>query len=277
MNTAYSYVPAPVRDWDEETEKYLDASNQLVITDIDWDLAAKHGVTDEEVFMLTYFSDIEHQTIVYMRDLLNTDVGLEPDVVAFLTMWNYEEFFHGRALAKLLEVCGRGLEKKRVKHVRRRVELSERLESIGAAALSKIFRGEFPAVHATWGATQEATTLHGYESLKDSTNNPVLKTLCERISKQERRHYAWYFNKAKDRLAASTRAQKLTRTLMEKFWSPVGAGVKTDDEVRRLVFSLFGSDGALEIARDIDAKIGSLPGLGGIRLMVPYVSRAITR
>jgi hypothetical protein len=104
-----------------------------------------------------------------------------------------------------------------------------------------------------------------------TTQNPTLRLLCDRIAKQERRHFAWYFNSAKMRLAKSPRAQKLTRFLMERFWSPVGAGVKSKDEVKRLMRTLFPIDRAWEMAEDVDAKIGSLPGLAGIRLMRPYM------
>ncbi len=272
--TAFASVPAPVDSWAEETERYLAVSNKLFTDDIDWELARRHGLTEQEVFILTYFSDIEGQTIMYMKDLLNTEASKEADVVAFLTMWNYEEFFHGKVLARLLKECGHSLEEARLVEVRKQASFSEKLESIAATILSKIFWREFPAVHAAWGAVQEITTLHGYEELQESTTNPVLKILCERIAKQERRHFAWYYNKAKERLQKSTRAQKLTRFLLSRFWSPVGAGVKTDKEVAALIGSLFPGESALRMAGNVDGKIGNLPGLSGIGLMGPYTKRA---
>lgn len=274
LTTAFAAIPAPVDSWAEETERYLSVSNKLFIDDIDWGLARKHGVTEKEVAILTYFSDIECQTINYMKDLLNTEASKDADVVAFLTMWNYEEFFHGHVLARFLKECGHSLEEARIAVVRKKASLSERLESIAATILSKIFWREFPAVHAAWGAVQEITTLHGYEELQEATKNPVLKILCERIAKQERRHFAWYYNKAKERLQKSTRAQKLTRFLLSRFWSPVGAGVKTKQEVAEMIFSLFPGETAGHMASNVDSKIGNLPGLAGIGLMVPYTKRA---
>lgn len=267
-------LPAPVTDWAEETERYLASSAKLDTTDIDWAAGALAGLTPDEVWILKYFSDIENQTIVYMRDLMDTDAALEEDVVAFLSMWNYEEFFHGHALARLLKECGQSVDADRIAKARQRSSVTEALEKTAAALLSKIFRKDFPAVHAAWGAVQEFTTLHGYESLGANTKNPVLRVLCDRIAKQERRHFAWYFNKAKDRLKASTTAQKLTRTLLSNFWSPVGAGVKTKEEVARLMRLLFAGDSLYEMARNVDSKIGTLPGLEGIALMVPYAEKA---
>lgn len=260
-----------------ETDKYLSVSNKVETDDIDWAAARAAGLSQDEVFILTYFSDIEHQTYIYMRDLMSTEAALEPDVIAFLTMWNYEEFFHGKALGRLLVECGYSVEKDRIARVHKARSLSEKLESMAATVVSKIFRKDFPAVHATWGAVQEITTLHGYEQLAEKTKNPVLKLLCERIAKQERRHFAWYFNSAREKLQRSTTAQKLTRTLLSKFWSPVGAGVKTDAEVARLVTHLFGGKRFLEISGDIDGKIASLPGLQGLQLMRPYMERILNQ
>lgn len=273
MSLAHS-IPAPVTDWAEETERYLAASAKLDVTDIDWALARRAGLTADEVWMLKYFSDIENQTIVYMRDLMDTDAALEEDVVAFLSMWNYEEFFHGHALARLVKECGHAVEENRIMKARQRTSITEALEKTAASFLSKIFRKEFPAVHAAWGAVQEFTTLHAYESLATNTKNPVLKVLCDRIAKQERRHFAWYYNKAKDRLKVSPKAQKLTRTLLSNFWSPVGAGVKSKDEVARMMRMLFPGDSLWQMAQNVDSKIGNLPGLEGIGLMVPYAEKS---
>jgi hypothetical protein len=209
-----------------------------------------------------------------MRDFLHTRAALEPEVIGFLTMWNYEEYFHGRALAELMEHCGAPLETARIASVRSGALLSERLEALASNFLSKVFSHQFPAVYMSWGAIQEITTLRGYERLIDDTKNPVLRELCERIAKQERRHFAWYFNSARKRLEASPGARNLTRILMENFWSPVGAGVKTPEEVNRLILTLFPGESALSMAEEVDQKMGTLPGLEGIALMVPFVIRA---
>lgn len=254
-----------------DMERFLQVSGRLQIDDIDWATARQHGLSEKEKHILTYFSDIEGQTVMYLRDLLSTKAAEEPAVIAFLTMWNYEEFFHGDALAKLLKECGKDLGAARIANVRKSAGVSEALEAAASSVLSRIFADEFPAVHAAWGATQEITTLRGYEEIQRTTQNPILRTLCERIAKQERRHFAWYYNSAKERLAKSKKAQKLTYFLMSKFWTPVGAGVKTKDEVQGLIKALFPRDMAWKLAEEIDGKIGSLPGLNGIRLMRPYM------
>jgi rubrerythrin len=258
-----------------ETDRYLAVSSKVDTSDIDWSLAKQHFLSDDEIFILNYFSDIEHQTIVYFRDLLKTKAALESDVIAFLTMWNYEEFFHGKELGRLLIESGHSPDKERISNVRKKTSLSEKLEAGAASVLSAVFYNEFPALYTAWGAVQEITTLRAYEELGRLTENPILKILCERIAKQERRHFAWYFNTAKDRLSASKKAQWLTKNLLNYFWSPVGAGVKTKPEVARIISLLFPGDIAVKVGEEIDSKIRTLPGLAGVNLMSRYMRESV--
>ncbi|MDX2039748.1 MAG: acyl-ACP desaturase [Acidobacteriota bacterium] len=254
-------------------DRYISVSAKIETKDLDWEAAKQAGLTDDERFVLTYFSDIESQTIRYLRMLLQMKIAFKPDVSAFLTTWNYEEFFHGYELANLLAVCGYKLEENRVENVKGRARLNEWLEMLFAPLLSKIFYHQFPAVYLSFGAIQEMTTLRGYERLHSITQNPVLKTLCERIARQERRHFAWYFNHARELLQQSRAAQRLARRLLEFNWVPVGAGVKTPTEVYRLFSIIFPGEFGRQLVREVDAKMASLPGLEGIRLMEPYFER----
>jgi len=256
-----------------EFDRYISVSAKIETKDIDWTEAKQVGLTEDEKFVLTYFSDIESQTIRYLRMLLQMKIAFKPDVSAFLTTWNYEEFFHGYELANLLSVCGAPLQEDRVEKVKGRARLNEWLEMLFAPLLSKIFYSQFPAVYLSFGAIQEMTTLRGYERLQKMTSNPALRTLCERIAKQERRHFAWYFNHAKELLEKSPSAQWLTRKLLQFNWVPVGAGVKTPTEVKRLFSILFEGETGRSLVSEVDSKMASLPGLEGIRLMEPYFER----
>jgi rubrerythrin len=257
-----------------DINRYLEHSAKIEVGDLNWNEARQAGLTDDERFLLTYFADIEGQTIFYLRDLLNTKASDDPDTVAFLTMWNYEEFFHARTLARLLAECGSPMEKDRLAEVRRRSQLSEKFTAWGSLLLSKLFPDSFLALYMTWGAVNELTTLRGYEELERRTENPTFRELCRRIAKQERRHFAWYFNSAQTKLARSSRARRLTRTILNLFWTPVGAGVKTDDEVFRLMVTLFPGENGKRLAQEIDGRISTLPGLEGIRIMHRFAQKA---
>lgn len=258
-----------------DIERYLKVSAKIETDDLDWEAARSAGLSEDERFVLTYFSDIESQTIRYLRMLLGMKIAFQPSISAFLTTWSYEEFFHGHALARLLRECGHPLEEDRVERVKRKARLNEWLEVLFGPLLSRLFAREFPAVYMSFGAVQEMTTLRGYERLAESTRNPVLKTLCARIARQERRHFAWYFNSAREQLSSSRLARLLARKILETTWVPVGAGVKTRHEVLRLFNILFPGDRGRALVREIDSKISTLPGLEGLKLLEPYFAKAI--
>lgn len=254
-------------------DRYISVSAKIDTKDLNWDEARQVGLSEDEKFVLTYFSDIESQTIRYLKMLLQMKIAFKPDVSAFLTTWNYEEFFHGYELANLLAVCGHKLEEDRIELLKGRAKFNEWLEMLFAPLLSKIFSSQFPAVYLSFGAIQEMTTLRGYEHLRNFTRNPALRTLCDRIAKQERRHFAWYYNHARDLLEQSSAAQRLTRKLLEFNWVPVGAGVKAPSEVKRLFSILFPGELGHKLVNEVDHKMASLPGLDGIRLMGRYFEK----
>ncbi|MDX2032921.1 MAG: hypothetical protein SF339_19750 [Blastocatellia bacterium] len=257
-----------------EIDRYIAVSAKIDTHDIDWDEAREVGLNEDEQFILTYFSDVEGQTIRYLKTLLQMKIAFKPSVAAFLTTWSYEEFFHGYELGRLLAVCGHPLPEDRLESNFRGSRFNEMLEAALAPLLSRVFSHQFPAVYLSYGAIQEMTTLRGYEHLKHFTRNPALKTLCDRIARQERRHFAWYFNHARELLEQSLGARILARRLLEFNWVPVGAGIKRPDEVKRLFSTIFPTHSARALVREIDAKMGTLPGLEGIRLMEPYFQKA---
>jgi hypothetical protein len=85
-----------------------------------------------------------------------------------------------------------------------------------------------------------------------------------RLAKDERRHFAFYYAKAKEQLQAPS-AQKLTRFIIKHFWLPVGGGVKPDSEVAWIAKYVLGDAQGEEIAERIDSTIARLPGLESFR------------
>src|SRR5215813_429004 len=100
-----------------DIERYISVSAKIDTTDIDWDQAREAGLTEDEKFLLTYFSDVESQTIRYLKVLLGMKIAFTPSVAAFLTTWSYEEYFHGFELARLMEVCGVPLQEDRIEYM----------------------------------------------------------------------------------------------------------------------------------------------------------------
>ncbi|HLU66452.1 MAG TPA: ferritin family protein [Kofleriaceae bacterium] len=256
-----------------QIEKFIKHSRRVEVDDLDWDEAARVGLSGDEPFILSYFTDIEGQTVFYFRELLNTHAARNPDVVAFMTTWNYEEYFHAESLAKVLEVCGHGLGGDRRTAVRDGATTMARIENLVQLSLSRLLPDGFLALFMTWGASQELLTSRCYERLEETTRNPVLRELARRIAKQERRHFAYYFNSARHYLGASRVGQRLTRTFYERFWTPVGSGVKTRSEVYRLVDALFPGTVIDEVMGDIASRISTLPGMAGAAAPLRFADR----
>jgi hypothetical protein len=255
-----------------ELDKYLDVSAKVKYDDLDWEAARAVGLTENEKFYLPLFAEIESQTIVYFRDLLMTKVALDPEVIGFMSMWNYEEYFHGRALATFLAEMGHPMRENRIAEVRKSAGPKEMIELAGYSLLSYALDAHFPALFFSWGSTQEAMTMNGYEEISATTKNPALRILADRIAKQERRHFAYYFNSAKHWLAKSESAQRFARRMMDNFWTPVGTGALGAPLLRKMVDACFvGQKRQLEVAGEIDTKIQTLPGMQGLECVSRYI------
>jgi hypothetical protein len=234
-----------------EITRYLDASKRVDLTGIDFASAGQFPLHHEEIRCLTYMMDIESHTIVYLRGLLNTCAIEDPEITAFLSCWAYEEFFHSCALRQFLEASG----------VQAPAALATRvtLEEIATGLLCRL-TPHLSAAYLTWGAIQELSTLQGYGLLANRTANPVLAEILRRIIKDERRHFAFYYNKAQEHLQPA-RAQRLTSFLLRRFWTPVGEGVKPRDETDWMLRCLFSDANGARAAQRIDRTIRQLPGM----------------
>ena len=79
------------------------------------------------------------------------------------------------------------------------------------------------------------------------------------------------------RLEDNTRAQKLVRWALDRFWTPVGTGVRPQEETDFVVFELFGDEGGAAAIAEMEAELSKLPGLGGMRLIRRAMARAERR
>jgi rubrerythrin len=243
-----------------DLERYLRNSKKVDIGDIDFSAAAQYPLSEDEIHCLTYMMDIESHTIVYLRSILSTCAIEDADTTAFLSCWAYEEHFHGRAIGQFLNACGIAFGSDRLAEVQRGTKFTEWLKDMGASLVCQFSR-HFHGAYLTYGAISELSTLEGYGVLAARTQNPVLAELLRRLAKDERRHFSFYYNKAKLELQARA-AQRLTTFIIQHFWLPVGGGVKPDAEVNWILnYILRGSDGE-KVARRIDETIAKLPGLG---------------
>jgi rubrerythrin len=262
------------REQDFDLEKFLAISKQLDLTGIDLEDAKNHPLHESEVRVIRYMQDTELYTVHYMKALMSTCALADQEARAFLVNWGYEECYHGRALAKFLEKCGHDPSEKSIQHFAKPRRAWEVFQDLGSRMLSFI-SDDFVAVHMTWGALNELTACHAYASLADQTKNPVLAQIVRRIIKDERRHFAFYFQQARRRLQTPL-AQKMVRFALEKTWEPVGAPMNPE-HLDFVATYLFGDEGGAERMRDIDSTIAKLPGMDWFGLFTKSTSASIRR
>ncbi len=108
--------------------------------------------------------------------------------------------------------------------------------------------------------------------------------MFRRIAKQERRHFAYYFNQARERLANDEFAQRFVRFIVKKFYAPVGSGVKSPEEGAAQIARMFPGDRLFEVMGYIERRMAQLPGMAdlgvctewakGIQPLLPAAQRA---
>ncbi|MGH3470866.1 MAG: ferritin-like domain-containing protein [Nocardioidaceae bacterium] len=247
-------------------EEYAHTASPVRWDDIDLSTFADQPLSAGTLRVLRYMCDIESHTVCYLRDLLVTPSHADPEVTTFLTMWNYEEYWHGEVLADVLAAHGIATDADHIRSLRLRQGWKDKLAPVRQALLANIIGDDFIATHMTWGAINEWLTHAGYMRLIEIERHPTLTEILSRIAKQETRHIAFYATQARTRLARSPRARRITRFALSTAWRPVGSGVMPADEVRHLLRHLMG-DAGQGTARRIDAKIDTLPGLEGLGLV----------
>jgi len=249
-----------------DLEKYLRNSGATRPDSFDWSEPGPR-LDDDVLFSLGYMMDIESHTVIYMKELLSTSVAEDPSITAFLSCWVYEEFFHSQVLKRLLESQGLTIDDARFTELRRRRPSRLMVEKL--AAMASHLTRHFPAVHMTWGAINELSTLTGYHALIERARHPMLTTVMSRIIKDERRHFSFYFNQARTMLRDPA-ARRITSFIVRHFWTPVGSPVRGDADARRICGYLFGDEQGPRRLAEHDSMIARLPGLGWFDMTSRY-------
>jgi hypothetical protein len=258
-------------------DRYKEESRKLDIAGVRWEDVTRYPLSKGELFTLHYMMDIENHVSLYLSHLLVTRACMDPILTAFLACWNYEELWHGENLGRLLNEYGIEFDTQdRIAQIRAGLGLQNTVSLFSTMAGSWALK-DFSAIYLTIGAINELTTATGYTALARKSQHPVLQDLLARITKDERRHFAFYYNSAKEWLTGNRTAQRIDRFMLNRVWVPVGQGVKNQEEVDAVSLYLFDDEqGEADLARN-DDKIGRLPGLEGIRLMSKTLTAARAR
>ncbi len=274
-----------------DLDRYLRRSKRVDLSNVAWDRVREHPISEAEARCLAYMMDIESHTAIFLRDLLATKAAYEPDVTAFLSCWVYEELWHGEAFSRFLGEAGWELapDRERVESdcaypsraprnlwIRRRLGSRGQLKHLGTL-LGSALVDDFVALHMTWGAANELSTLTSYHRLIAKTHHPELVALLEAVIKDERRHFAFYRAQARLRLARSPRARRITRWAMDHLWTIVGTGVRPQEETDFVVLHLFGDGEGTAAAHEMDRTMADLPGLQSLAVFAEARRKALAR
>ncbi len=246
-------------------EKFQEQGGRLKIDDLDFEEFRRRPLDDNVLRCLGYMHDVEYQTVLYTRELLLLPAWKDPQFTPFLTLWNYEEYWHGQAIGRVLEMHGRPAHDSRLNAMRTFNRRYLVWSPLIFWTIGQTVR-RFPAVHMTWGAINEWTANAAYNRLATIAEHPVLTELLGRIMRQEGRHAGYYASWARDMLA-DRRAQKVTSWFLRHEWAPVGYGDVPKLETSFATAFLFGTDGADELVTRIEERIDALLGLGGLNLL----------
>jgi rubrerythrin len=239
-----------------DIDRYLTLVAPLDDRDLDHRSFIERPLDEPTLRVLRYMHDVEHHTVCYLRDLLVTRAHADPVITTFLTMWAYEEHWHGDAIGRVLAAHGETVGRARTSVVRARSSV------LPMWLAGRALGDHLVATAMVWGAINEWTTQAGYLRLAALADHPTLTELCRRIAKQEGRHIDFYVSQAQKRLAASSRSQRITRAALARRWAPVGSGVMPRTETRHVIAYLFGGDDGTAMADRIDRRIDRLPGGG---------------
>ena len=247
---AYARTTAPLR-WD----------------DLDLDAFRDRPLSPDALRCIRYMSDVETHTVCYLRDLLVTPSHADPEVTVFMTMWNFEEHFHGVALDAVLDAHGIPTGPDHTRALRKGLGIKDRVEPIKQSIVANLIGTDFIATHMTWGTINEWSAHAAYTRMAQKEDHPVLTELLSRIAKQETRHIAFYNSQARLRLAASRKARAITKYSLTNVWTIVGGTIMPKPEIHHMLNYLFGGGEGIEMVRKVDAKVDTLPGMAGLHLV----------
>ncbi len=240
-----------------------------------------------------YMMDIETHTVIYLRDLLATRAANDPHITAFLSCWVYEELWHGEAFSDFLRAYGLEVPAEpklpdgstpmptrphRIRQLREKLGVGHQL---APAPDDARLDGHPPLhrVHMTWGAINELTTLTGYYALIRRPRPPgaAPDASPDHPGRAAPLRLLPRAGQGAARGRAARGARRLVRWIFENFWTPVGAGVKSQEEVDALCLYLFGdSDEGREQSARSTPSISELPGLEGLTLLEDVPTRRST-
>ncbi|MBV9215429.1 MAG: ferritin-like domain-containing protein [Acidobacteria bacterium] len=247
-----------VLDWYERQERTL---TPKYVSAIDWAGVRSHSLDEKLVPVLFYMRDVETLTDMYYRELRRTPTGKDPHISKFMERWGVEELTHGELLNRFLNELGYESDEKWQDQVKRAVSREYHANSYMITTLTNLVGKRFTATHMTFGAIHEMSTLQAYRRLSKIARHPVLTYLLDGIIREESAHSKFYWSVARLELGRSRIARRLSRSIIEHFWAPVGQGSIPKERTDYTIATLFGDAAGIDVVdKLVTQRIRRLPG-----------------
>lgn len=247
------------------------------VDSIPWKEVTKYELGKKFIPVLVYMRDVEAFTDIYYKELLRTPTGKDPVIRRFMDQWQHEEAQHAYLLDRFLNEAGFPTSNKWFDEAKAKIPAAYTKSSRRNTFITNLFGKKFSAVHMTWGAINELSTLQGYKRLWELAKHPVLEYVLKGIASEEAIHVSFYRNIAKIKLEESKFSRELARYIIEKFWTPVGQGTKPEKDTNYVIATLFSSDNGLEtVDTNINRSIALLPGFEDCKKITNRIAEAVT-
>jgi hypothetical protein len=258
-----------VLDWYERQPRTLTPE---FVSSIPWHEVKEHPVDERLIPVLLYMRDVETLTDMYHREMLRTPTGRDPYISKFMERWGTEELVHGEVLNRFLNEAGVVTDDKWQINVRRNVSKAYIANTYLVALLARFIGKKFTATHMTFGAVHEMSTTQGYRRLAMLADHPVLTYLLNGIIREEAAHTQFYWNVARLELEKNEISQKMTRFIIEHFWTPVGQGSVPKHRTENMIGTLFADKSALStLDKKVTQRVRQLPGFDDLTMITDTI------
>jgi len=228
-------------------------------SEIDTAAITEAGLSTDAVHLIRVLRDLERGTLDRMRNLLVTATHKDARVTAFLATWAFEKYWVADALDVVLDAAGADTAALEGPKRRTVAERAERRGPIRRAIVGNIAGEQLVAAHVTTGLVDELITQVAYRKVGEVA--AVLASLVHTLIEVKDRHVHFLVEEAEHKLAASTRAVKLTRKAIAQAAWPIGATeIPAADRTFFETFVFGDAEGRTAAAR-IGERLASLPGL----------------
>lgn len=242
------------------------------IDSIPWGDIKKTVLPERFIPVIMYMRDIEAFTDVYYKQLIRTPTGQDPIIRKFMDRWLVEEATHAELLNRFLNEAGIDTDPRWMEEARAAIPKEYKFSDTVTPMLAKLFGKQFTPVHMTWGAINELSTLQGYKRLWELAQHPVLEYILKGIAKEESTHIFFYYTIAKIKLEESKFGQKLTNFIIDRFWQPVGSGIKPQEDTNYVIKELFNGVDAMDIVHNnINGSLERLPGFQATKIITDRI------